>query len=224
MYITSALVSQKRAHSSHLTWSAILELPVPALYLRSDFVPGSLLISSTSSPWVDTSYSHSTPQQFMAYEYKRERVVRMDDGRRQTGMSASWVFLGPPLDHGSAGIGAATVSVLCKNPLDLLKVKFQVSTCGPKGGIGREIWRALRDVHASEDLRVNCIMVCVAGGASSWDFAFSFVSPSAFSLFTTPPYLDLQICDYQASLTSHLFLFSQHSPESRLRLCSLDAS
>lgn len=33
-------------------------------------------------------------------------------------------------DHVFTGIGAGTVSVLCMNPLDLLKVKFQVSTRG----------------------------------------------------------------------------------------------
>ncbi len=43
-----------------------------------------------------------------------------------------------------------TVAVLCMNPLDLLKVKFQVSTRGPDGGIGHGIWRALRDIHTSE--------------------------------------------------------------------------
>ena len=56
-------------------------------------------------------------------------------------------------DHPFAGIGAGTVAVLCMNPLDLLKVKFQVSTRGPEGGIGRGIWRALCDVQASEGWR-----------------------------------------------------------------------
>jgi hypothetical protein len=36
------------------------------------------------------------------------------------------------------------------NPLDLLKVKFQVSMLGPKGGIGHGIWLALRDIRASK--------------------------------------------------------------------------
>jgi len=57
------------------------------------------------------------------------------------------------IDHAFAGIGAGTVAVLCMNPLDLLKVKFQVSTSGPEGGIGRGIWRALRDIHANEGWR-----------------------------------------------------------------------
>ncbi|KAH9171563.1 hypothetical protein EDB89DRAFT_2070667 [Lactarius sanguifluus] len=43
------------------------------------------------------------------------------------------------IDHAFARIGTGTVAVLCMNPLDLLKVKFQVSTHGPEGGIGRGI-------------------------------------------------------------------------------------
>jgi hypothetical protein len=42
---------------------------------------------------------------------------------------------------------------LCLNPLDLLKVKFQVSTRGPEGSIGCGIWRALCDIGASEGWR-----------------------------------------------------------------------
>jgi hypothetical protein len=42
--------------------------------------------------------------------------------------------------HAFTGIGAATVAVLLMNPLDQLKVKFQVSRRGPEGGIGRGIW------------------------------------------------------------------------------------
>ena len=39
-------------------------------------------------------------------------------------------------DHAFSRIGTDTLAVLCMNPLDLLKIKFQVSTCGPEGGIG----------------------------------------------------------------------------------------
>src|SRR6266851_1972684 len=60
------------------------------------------------------------------------------------------------------------------NPLDLLKVKFQVSTRGPKGGIGHGIWRALRDIHASEGWRgfYRGLGPNVAGNASSWGLYF----------------------------------------------------
>ena len=39
------------------------------------------------------------------------------------------------------------------NPLDLLKVKFQISTCGPEASILRSIGCALCDMHASEGWR-----------------------------------------------------------------------
>ena len=60
------------------------------------------------------------------------------------------------------------------NPLDLLKVKFQVSTRGPKGGIGRGIWLALRDIHTSEGWRglYRGLSPNIAGNASSWGLYF----------------------------------------------------
>ncbi|KAI9449517.1 mitochondrial FAD carrier protein [Lactarius psammicola] len=73
-------------------------------------------------------------------------------------------------------LGAGTVAVLCMNPLDLLKVKFQVSTRGPEGGNGRGIWRALRDIRASEGWRglYRGLGPNVAGNASSWGLYFLF--------------------------------------------------
>jgi hypothetical protein len=89
-------------------------------------------------------------------------------------------------DHAFAGIGAGTVAVLCMNPLDLLKVKFQVSTRGPEGGIGRGIWRALCDIRASEGWRglYRGLGPNVAGNASSWGLYFLL----CVSLF--PPLLE----------------------------------
>ncbi|KAF8491310.1 mitochondrial carrier domain-containing protein [Russula emetica] len=78
-------------------------------------------------------------------------------------------------DHAFAGIGAGTAAVLCMNPLDLLKVKFQVSTRAPgSGGIGRGIWLALRDIHASEGWRglYRGLGPNIAGNASSWGLYF----------------------------------------------------
>ena len=77
-------------------------------------------------------------------------------------------------DHAFAGIGAGTVAVLCMNPLDLLKVKFQVSTRGPEGGIGRGIWRALCDIRVSEGWRglYRGLSPNIAGNASSWGLYF----------------------------------------------------
>jgi len=60
------------------------------------------------------------------------------------------------------------------NPLDLLKVKFQVSTRRPEGGIGRGIWLALRDIRASEGWRglYRGLSPNIAGNASSWGLYF----------------------------------------------------
>lgn len=80
------------------------------------------------------------------------------------------------IDHAFAGIGAGTVAVLCMNPLDLLKVKFQVSTRGPEGGIGRGILRALGDIRASEGWRglYRGLGPNITGNASSWGLYFLF--------------------------------------------------
>lgn len=60
------------------------------------------------------------------------------------------------------------------NPLDLLKVKFQVSTRAPGSGIGRGIWLALRDIHANEGWRglYRGLGPNIAGNASSWGLYF----------------------------------------------------
>ena len=64
--------------------------------------------------------------------------------------------------------------MLCMNPLDLLKVKFQVSTRAPGSGIGRGIWLALRDIHANEGWRglYRGLGPNIAGNASSWGLYF----------------------------------------------------
>jgi len=60
------------------------------------------------------------------------------------------------------------------NPLDLLKVKFQVSTRGTERGIGRGMWFALREKRASEGWRglYRGLSPNVTGNASSWGLYF----------------------------------------------------
>jgi hypothetical protein len=69
-----------------------------------------------------------------------------------------------------AGTVAAVWPVFCMNPLDLFKAKFQVSTRVPGSGIGRGIWLALRDIHASEGWQglYRGFGPNIAGNASSW--------------------------------------------------------
>jgi len=71
---------------------------------------------------------------------------------------------------------AQAQSPCCMNPLDFLKVKFQLSTRGPESGVGRDIWQALRDVHASEGWhRLYCgLGPNVVAIATSWALYFLF--------------------------------------------------
>ncbi|KAF7330844.1 hypothetical protein MVEN_02423700 [Mycena venus] len=85
-------------------------------------------------------------------------------------------FSSAAYDHAVAGIGAGTVAVLCMNPLDLLKVKFQVATTNPTGGIGKQIWYSLRDIQRQEGWKglYRGLGANVAGNASSWGLYFLF--------------------------------------------------
>ncbi|TRM68663.1 mitochondrial carrier [Schizophyllum amplum] len=80
------------------------------------------------------------------------------------------------LDHAAAGIGAGVVNTLCMNPLDLLKVKFQVATTSARGGVGTQIWYALRDIQQTQGWRglYRGIVPNIAGNASSWGLYFLF--------------------------------------------------
>ena len=78
------------------------------------------------------------------------------------------------LDHAAAGIGAGTAAVLCMHPLDLLKVKFQVATAPPAGGIGKQIWLSLKDIWIKGGFRAvyRGVGANIAGNASSWGLYF----------------------------------------------------
>ncbi|KIY52577.1 mitochondrial FAD carrier protein [Fistulina hepatica ATCC 64428] len=80
------------------------------------------------------------------------------------------------MDHAVAGLGAGVINTLCMNPLDLLKVKFQVATTASRGGVGRQIWYALYDIYSQHGWRglYRGLGPNVAGNASSWGFYFLF--------------------------------------------------
>ncbi|KAF9242934.1 mitochondrial carrier domain-containing protein [Melanogaster broomeanus] len=80
------------------------------------------------------------------------------------------------LDHAAAGLGAGVVAVLCMHPLDLLKVRFQVSTAKPQAGIGKQIWTSLRDIKAEQGWKglYRGVGPNIAGNASSWGLYFLF--------------------------------------------------
>ncbi|KAJ7929114.1 mitochondrial carrier domain-containing protein [Mycena leptocephala] len=85
-------------------------------------------------------------------------------------------FSSSAYDHAVAGIGAGTVAVLCMNPLDLLKVKFQVATTNSTGGVGKQIWYSLRDIQRQEGWKglYRGLGPNIAGNASSWGLYFLF--------------------------------------------------
>ena len=64
--------------------------------------------------------------------------------------------------------------MLCMHPLDLLKVKFQVSTSSPQGGVGRAIRGALQGMYGEGGVRAlyRGVGANVAGNASSWGLYF----------------------------------------------------
>ncbi|THV00569.1 mitochondrial carrier [Dendrothele bispora CBS 962.96] len=80
------------------------------------------------------------------------------------------------LDHAAAGLGAGVVATLIMNPLDLLKVKFQVATTNPRGGLGKQIWYALKDIHHERGWKglYRGVGPNIAGNASSWGLYFLF--------------------------------------------------
>ena len=131
---------------------------------------------STQSP-TPNPYAH--PSFFPTHALVRARTIM------STLDFYSFIILLSGQDHAFAGIGAGTVAVLCMNPLDLLKVKFQVSTRVPGSGIGRGIWLALRDIHAGEGWRglYRGLGPNVAGNASSWGLYFLLCVLLSFLLF-----------------------------------------
>ena len=77
-------------------------------------------------------------------------------------------------DHAFAGLGAGVVAVLCMHPLDLLKIKFQVATDRPRGGLGKQIWYSLKDIKTEQGWRglYRGVGPNIAGNASSWGLYF----------------------------------------------------
>lgn len=60
------------------------------------------------------------------------------------------------------------------NPLDLLKIKFQVNTGPQAGTIGMQMWLSLRDLHRSQGWKglYRGLGPNIAGNASSWGLYF----------------------------------------------------
>ncbi|KAM0788934.1 hypothetical protein ACM66B_003009 [Microbotryomycetes sp. NB124-2] len=83
------------------------------------------------------------------------------------------------LDQAAAGIGAGLVSTMCMQPLDLLKVKLQVSTATHQpretGGAFGLIWRSLKEIVKTEGGIKGLyrgVTPNLVGNASSWGLYF----------------------------------------------------
>lgn len=83
-------------------------------------------------------------------------------------------FIGTLQDHAAAGLSAGVVAVLCMHPLDLLKVKLQVATEKPEGGVGKQIYHSLKNIKDSQGWRglYRGVGPNIAGNASSWGLYF----------------------------------------------------
>lgn len=81
------------------------------------------------------------------------------------------------LDQAFAGIGAGVVSTLFMHPLDLLKVKQQVSTSSSRPGTLaalQQMWSPLREIARTEGVRglYRGLTPNLVGNASSWGLYF----------------------------------------------------
>jgi solute carrier family 25 (mitochondrial folate transporter), member 32 len=76
------------------------------------------------------------------------------------------------------------------NPLDLLKVKFQVATTYPSGSLGSQILISLKDIQQSQGWKglYRGIIPNIAGNAASWGLYFLLC---VISLIPGIPCLDL---------------------------------
>lgn len=85
-------------------------------------------------------------------------------------------FPSTAIDHAVAGLGAGVVTTLCMNPLDLLKIKFQVNTKQQAGTIGKQMWLSLKQLQQTQGWKgiYRGIGPNIAGNASSWGLYFLF--------------------------------------------------
>jgi hypothetical protein len=87
------------------------------------------------------------------------------------------------------------------NPLDLLKVKFQVTTTNPSGNLGKHIWLSLKDIQQSQGWKglYRGIIPNIAGNASSWGLYFLLcVNVQIFGFFCLDLYFKVITCSKNA--------------------------
>ncbi|KAH7344158.1 mitochondrial FAD carrier protein [Rhizoctonia solani] len=98
-------------------------------------------------------------------------------------------FPTPAIDHAVAGLGAGTVSVLCVQPLDLLRVQLQVATSAPASRNPlKTIWSSLSKIKAERGVRglYRGVGTNVAGNAVSWGAYFWLYAAIKSKMFDRP--------------------------------------
>ena len=99
-----------------------------------------------------------------------------------------------PFQEMLCGIGAGTVSTICMQPLDLLKVRFQVSETSVRG-----IVASLKEVASGpEGLRglYRGLQPNIWGNASSWGFYFLWYTMIKSSMASSDPSVRLNAAEH----------------------------
>ncbi|CUA69297.1 Mitochondrial folate transporter/carrier [Rhizoctonia solani] len=98
-------------------------------------------------------------------------------------------FSTPAIDHAVAGLGAGTISVLCVQPLDLLRIQLQVATSAPVSRNPlKTIWSSLNKIKAEHGLKglYRGVGTNVAGNAASWGAYFWLYAAIKSKIFDSP--------------------------------------
>lgn len=84
------------------------------------------------------------------------------------------VFGSPAIDEAAAGIAAGLASTVCMQPLDLLKVQFQVARAQHGSGPFGQILAGLHGIVRQDGLKglYRGLSVNLVGNAASWGAYF----------------------------------------------------
>ncbi|KAG9083480.1 hypothetical protein FRC06_004516 [Ceratobasidium sp. 370] len=132
------------------------------------------------------------------FKYGQRVQVRASADHWEIGLSivpksgiveAGCFFPTPAIDHAVAGLGAGAVAVLCVQPLDLLRIQFQVATSSP---VSRNplvaIWSSLNKIKAERGVRglYRGVGTNVIGNATGWGMYFWFYAAIKSRVFDSP--------------------------------------
>lgn len=110
------------------------------------------------------------------------------------------VFGSPALDEAAAGIAAGLCSTVCMQPLDLLKVKFQVAQARRSGPFG-QIMEGLQGIVKQDGIKglYRGLNVNLVGNAASWGAYFLWCVIAAIAPHTLQYNTYIQMLGIQPS-------------------------